>query len=311
MKRFCFCQVQKRKMQSIKLVQCVVVVFCVALIHLPGVHMDTDEDETNVSGRIIYDQRQSGKYNIHVVIKDVAIIEMGQNEIEDSSYNDEDYYYDDNDLTVKPITLNPPTSTSTAQIPTSTTTTTTSKSEEHSTTPNMESESSTKQATTESETTFPKQQKDETATLTPATIIWNTLSSIISKKPIKEELSPPSPTPFSKHSNAHVRPRSKVEPIYAIDEESKAREDSVPIDAEPKLMKNSKIFKVKVHRSPYPPHHYSPLKIQSRRCRSNQYRDISGNCRTKRSPSSSLLNRLFHMLVTLPFVHGEQHQNED
>lgn len=31
--------------------------------------------------RITYDQRQSGKYNVHIVIKDVAIIEMDRNQV--------------------------------------------------------------------------------------------------------------------------------------------------------------------------------------------------------------------------------------
>lgn len=31
--------------------------------------------------RIIYDQRQSGRYNVHIVIKDVAIFEMDRNKV--------------------------------------------------------------------------------------------------------------------------------------------------------------------------------------------------------------------------------------
>jgi len=31
------------------------------------------------SGRVVFDQRQTGRFNIHVSIKDVAIIEVGQN----------------------------------------------------------------------------------------------------------------------------------------------------------------------------------------------------------------------------------------
>lgn len=44
----------------------------------------TKRNETS-DARTIYDQRQNGKYNIHVVIKDVAIIEMDQNEISEVS----------------------------------------------------------------------------------------------------------------------------------------------------------------------------------------------------------------------------------
>ncbi|XP_075153958.1 uncharacterized protein LOC142227357 [Haematobia irritans] len=313
-------------MQSIKLVQCVVVVFYVVLVHLQEVHMVSDEDDANVNGRIIYDQRQSGKYNIHVVIKDVAIIEMGQNEIEDSSYNDEDYYYDDNDLTVKPITLNPPTTTTTTKkVTMPTLTTSTSRNERNPTTVKIESFDLNATPNMDKDTTINNQQTDET-TFNPSSIFWNTLSSLVSKTTMKDSVvSLPSPTPFANHSGSKkqiitkyedLKPRSKIEPIlYASDDEdtiqNKSREDSIDIDTEPKIMKNSKIFKVKVHKSPHPPRNYSPLKIQSRRCRSYQYRDISGNCRSKRSPTGSLLNRLFSMLVTLPFVRGELHHNED
>lgn len=47
---------------------------------------DTDGSAEGAgAAHIVYDQRQTGKYNIHVVIKDVAIIEMDQNEIQDVS----------------------------------------------------------------------------------------------------------------------------------------------------------------------------------------------------------------------------------
>ncbi|XP_043645003.1 uncharacterized protein LOC122614503 [Drosophila teissieri] len=58
------------------------------------------------AGQVVFDQRQTGKFNIHVSIKDVAIIEVGQNGLAEETYNDEeDYYYDDSALTVKPIRL--------------------------------------------------------------------------------------------------------------------------------------------------------------------------------------------------------------
>lgn len=47
---------------------------------------DSDNDgNDNEAGRVLYDQRQTGKYNIHVSIKDVAIIEVDQNELADVS----------------------------------------------------------------------------------------------------------------------------------------------------------------------------------------------------------------------------------
>lgn len=57
----------------------------VKIFQIKGVRAESSEEESDASagGRIVYDQRQTGKYNIHVVIKDVAIIEMDQNEIAD------------------------------------------------------------------------------------------------------------------------------------------------------------------------------------------------------------------------------------
>ncbi|EDW60323.2 uncharacterized protein Dvir_GJ20923 [Drosophila virilis] len=72
--------------------------------------------EDSEGARALYDQRQTGKYNIHVSIKDVAIIEVDQNELADESYiaEDEDYYYDDSALTIKPIKFTTDASTATA-----------------------------------------------------------------------------------------------------------------------------------------------------------------------------------------------------
>ncbi|XP_055918845.1 uncharacterized protein LOC129950919 isoform X2 [Eupeodes corollae] len=52
----------------------------------------------------VYDQRQTGKYNIHISLKDVAIIEVDKNEFSDDTINNGDeYYYDEEDLTISPI----------------------------------------------------------------------------------------------------------------------------------------------------------------------------------------------------------------
>ncbi|XP_055849431.1 uncharacterized protein LOC129914278 [Episyrphus balteatus] len=52
----------------------------------------------------LYDQRQTGKYNIHISLRDVSIIELDRNEFSDETINNGDeYYYDDEDLTIKPI----------------------------------------------------------------------------------------------------------------------------------------------------------------------------------------------------------------
>lgn len=66
------------------------ILICILLLAIESLHVkcgrtESSEEESDApaAGRIVYDQRQTGKYNIHVVIKDVAIIEMDQNEIAD------------------------------------------------------------------------------------------------------------------------------------------------------------------------------------------------------------------------------------
>lgn len=58
------------------------------------------------TGSTTYDQKQSGKYNIHLNIKDVAIIALGSGNTDSGGDGDfgEDYYvdYDLSDFTVKP-----------------------------------------------------------------------------------------------------------------------------------------------------------------------------------------------------------------
>lgn len=66
----------------------------------------SDRDEADVTGLTTYDQKQTGKYNIHLNIKDVAIIALGADRL-NSGVADfgNDYYedYDLSDFTVKPI----------------------------------------------------------------------------------------------------------------------------------------------------------------------------------------------------------------
>lgn len=81
-----------------------------------------DDSEKNVT-QVVYDQRQSGKYNIHLSIKDVAIIEMAENDFLEENIADDpagDYYYDESDLTVKPWLFpftQKPVSNSTSETP--------------------------------------------------------------------------------------------------------------------------------------------------------------------------------------------------
>lgn len=70
---------------------------------LAGPTLNERQEQT---GSTTYDQKQSGKYNIHLNIKDVAIIALdGGNSDSDIGDFGEDYYvdYDLSDFTVKPI----------------------------------------------------------------------------------------------------------------------------------------------------------------------------------------------------------------
>lgn len=70
-----------------------------------GHPLKSDDDSDKNMTQVVYDQRQSGKYNIHLSIKDVAIIEMAENDFLEENIADDpagDYYYDESDLTVKP-----------------------------------------------------------------------------------------------------------------------------------------------------------------------------------------------------------------
>ncbi|XP_061388744.1 uncharacterized protein LOC133323859 [Musca vetustissima] len=247
--------------------------------------MSPDEDGPHEeTGRIVYDQRQSGKYNIHVVIKDVAIIEMGQNEFQDTSYNDEDYYYDENDLTVKPITLNPPTTTSTIKP-------TVAASTNNGiivTAPNIDGEiRNSSPITMEAHTYTTLNQQQESETTLSSNILWNTLTSMISRKPTVDDLVTTLKSPgYSTGETTvlpsiDVKPRSKIEPIFANEEFAKFRDDAMPL-------RNSKIYKLKIRRS-HQPLSPSSKKLQARRCRSHQSRNANGNCSNKRSTSGSLL----------------------
>ncbi|XP_023303821.2 uncharacterized protein LOC111685777 [Lucilia cuprina] len=261
-------------MAAVKLV--LILLLCVEILHVKGIRTNNEEEEPEtLDAHIVYDQRQSGKYNIHVVIKDVAIIEMDQNEIADQNYNDDEYYYDEDDLTVKPLITK--------------TTTTTNKPLD---------------TTTTKKTTISATENESVVTTVSTTIPTTTIKNKIPNNEEHFNMYSLFPQPA-----VDTKSRSKIEPIYAIEEPTMLQPRhqldnfnyKMPAQSrdESKLFKNSRIYKVKVRRS----HHITP---QTVRCRSFQYRDARGNCRSKRSSSGSILKRLFRMLVTLPFNQDEQ-----
>ncbi|KAH8298455.1 hypothetical protein KR044_003628 [Drosophila immigrans] len=211
------------------------------------------DNNNNDAGRVLYDQRQTGKYNIHVSIKDVAIIEVDQNELADDSYNaeDDDYYYDDSALTIKPI-----------KFTTEASATTTTKATPITTEPSVATTVTTSSGNVSAYSAQLLADIAATQRQNPKTnnlIIMDTLPDSSSTLP----------------SN-WLHARSKDEPITTT-------ADSSGIEYTPSQGHDSPIFKVKVHRAAIPS--LSPREHTPARCRAHQFRDAQGKCRTKRSGS--------------------------
>ncbi|EDW74818.1 uncharacterized protein Dwil_GK15697 [Drosophila willistoni] len=235
---------------------------------------------TTQADRVLYDQRQSGKYNIHVSIKDVAIIEVDQNEIVDEAYDDEDdYYYDDSALTIKPIKFTTETTESTTP-PTKTTATISSSSEKPVIT-TIQPEIGITLTPTSSPfnlTAYSANLLADIARIRPKS---NKSNLIIMETPIGGSSTPRQPLSLQ---DVPV-PMAKAVPRPLLPEN---------IEYTPPQGHNSPIFKVKVQRA---------ASETSARCQAHQFRDAHGKCRSKRS--GSILKKLFSMLVSLPFA-GER-----
>nr|XP_032293155.1 uncharacterized protein LOC6626136 [Drosophila virilis] len=218
--------------------------------------------EDSEGARALYDQRQTGKYNIHVSIKDVAIIEVDQNELADESYiaEDEDYYYDDSALTIKPIKFTTDASTATTKTTAETTTTTTPT------------------------TVVPVSTAAIGGIPTPSSNMSAYSAQLLADIAATQRLRPKSnnliimDTPIGGSSTLlpkWLHARSKDEPITTT------TTDAGPLPANieytPAQGHDSPIFKVKVQRA-------APAETPTR-CRAHQYRDALGKCRTKRSGS--------------------------
>ncbi|KAH8270848.1 hypothetical protein KR018_007192 [Drosophila ironensis] len=196
---------------------------------------------SEAGGRVVFDQRQTGKYNIHVSIKDVAIIEVGQNGLAEETYNDEeDYYYDDSALTVKPIKFSTEPSSSTTAVTTAP--------------PPAEATSSTAPPTS---STLPSKPKSR---LNNLMIVETPIGGVT----VKPQHHPAAPS---------LHARSKDVPIMAA-AAAAITPPSLPesIEYTPPRGHNSPIFKVKVQRSS------KPATKKPARCRSHQVRDAQGKC---------------------------------
>ncbi|XP_030387629.1 mucin-2 [Scaptodrosophila lebanonensis] len=284
------------------------------------------DDAEASGGRLLFDQRQTGKYNIHVSIKDVAIIEVDQNEIADETYSEEDYYYDDSDLTIKPIKFPTPSPATTTPITTTGQSTTTmldavTTSTTLSTTPDVSTAPTSIRIT--QTTTSPE------APANTSTYSANLLADIAATQAAQRGSGRHSnlmimETPISTSSTllpaayrAALRGRTRDVPVPGAAIMSTTGTTSKPavlistpptrpalenIEYTPPQGQNSPIFKVKVQRTApeAPTASPVPAPVHSSRCRPHQFRDAHGKCRAKRS--GSILRKLFSMLVSLPFA---------
>lgn len=82
-------------------------ILCASPALLSALLAASTNERKEETGSTTYDQKQSGKYNIHLNIKDVAIIALDSGNTESGGDGDfgEDYYvdYDLSDFTVKPV----------------------------------------------------------------------------------------------------------------------------------------------------------------------------------------------------------------
>ncbi|KAH8258419.1 hypothetical protein KR038_011196 [Drosophila bunnanda] len=236
----------------------------------------TSEQPESAAGRVVFDQRQTGRFNIHVSIKDVAIIEVGQNGLAEETYNDEeDYYYDDSALTVKPIKLTTEASTTTSTRATSQSVAPPETTEV--TTPSLNSSfTSSLLADLASSVTKPKSRLN---------------NLMIVETPIGGATKAPHLHPHP-HPHHPLHARSKDIPTVAA---AAITPPSLPdgIEYTPPKGPNSPIFKVKVQRSSMPAAKKSAG--ATARCRSHQVRDAQGKC------SDSIYRKLYSMLVGLNF----------
>ncbi|XP_022232372.2 cell wall integrity and stress response component 1 [Drosophila obscura] len=252
-------------------------------------------------GRVVFDQRQSGRYNIHVSIKDVAIIEVGQNDLSEGAYSDaEDYYYDDSALTIKPIKF------STEAIGSSSISSSSSSSSiaEAATTSTTAISSSSSTSTTEAPTTAALMESTMTSEAPLSSLNANsTYSSNLLADIAASRIKPKSrlnnlmimETPIGGARPTAVphlpHPRSKDIPIMAAAAAATAAVTrptlSPGIEYTPPQGHNSPIFKVKVQRSAVPP------TKKPARCRSHQTRNAQGKC------GDSIYRRLYSMLMGL------------
>ncbi|XP_039952669.1 uncharacterized protein LOC120769630 [Bactrocera tryoni] len=264
----------------------------------------------NADAKVIYDQRQSGKYNIRINIKDVAIIEMDNSGFGDENFGEEDYYYDEEDLTVKPLnfTKPPKVTTSHEALCSAESQQVTSAPTQATLLPTKLEESTNMYSTPIATSVYPTNYNNNT-------MVTDTMSSQATPSQTTQESSD---TSFrllpSLHLNQAVsEPRSRNSIISRLSTARPVSESMKPSIISPIAVQESPKFSGALPNAQRRHHNFvnkysmlqtprSPLyplaKGYGQRCRTHQYRDVNGGCRNKRS--SSFLKKLLSIIATFP-----------
>ncbi|XP_058056648.1 nuclear pore complex protein DDB_G0274915 [Anopheles bellator] len=260
-----------------------------------------------------YDQRQNGKYNIHVNIKDVKIIAVDGENLEgnlgdDTVYDYGDYDYDPAHLTISPLPIfgsgsvsitKPPKSTTKAPFTTTTTTTTTKQ-------PNAQSSSTGSGSSSTMDST--------TSTTEPAT---TTLTLAV---PVKNDMAKPHlKTNDSSSSVQHDQPAATDQSVTATSTASDPPSSNIivikptpspihydyqeiPVQVIVDPIVRPKYRSTSNHQVVFPhsvafhrQHDRYPIRRSSIQCHEGEYRDREGNCRARRSG----ILKLFRLLSSL------------
>ncbi|XP_011199962.2 uncharacterized protein LOC105223803 [Bactrocera dorsalis] len=302
-------------MKSLELVQrrCVAAGVFLALLLLrapaSGQPVNDELSADNADAKVIYDQRQSGKYNIRINIKDVAIIEIDNSGFGDENFGEEDYYYDEEDLTVKPLnfTKPPKVTTSHEALCPAESQQVTSASIQATLLPTKLEEATNTHSTPIATSAYPSNYNTN--------ILTDTMSS--QATPNQTTLKSTG-TSFSRLPSLHLtqamsEPRSHNSLISRLSTARPISESMKPSLISPIAVQESLKFSGNLPNVQKRHHNFvnkysmlqtprSPLyplaKGYGQRCRAHQYRDVNGGCRNKRS--SSFLKKLLSIIATFP-----------
>ncbi|XP_004518549.2 uncharacterized protein LOC101459690 [Ceratitis capitata] len=289
-----------------------------------GQPVDDELSANNADAKVSYDQRQNGKYNIRINIKDVAIIEMDGNGFGDENFSDDDYYYDEEDLTVKPLKLTTPSKVTSTNVETSTANSPPTAS------------TSTTQATS---TPMRLEELIHTSSILPATSAdqssSNQLSNIGPWQAIARETTVESTaasatseprfnySPASRLISAlEMKLRPKISwdsrktaftPTSYYPKHSSVEENWPRLSTPSEALNKEALLTSSPHYNEYKVSPFGIPQIKKPRgrfphCRTNQYRDVNGSCRNKRS--ASFLKKLFNIIATIPFAFVKESTNE-